>query len=85
MTHIFLVAFGAFFGGIARYLISKYFNKGNIPWGTLVVNLIGSFLLGLIYGSGISQAWALLLGTGFMGSFTTFSTFKMEHVEFVLR
>lgn len=50
-----------------------------------MVNLLGSFLLGLIYGSGAGRDVELILGTGFMGSFTTFSTFKIEHMEIALK
>ncbi|HET6871542.1 MAG TPA: CrcB family protein [Sporolactobacillaceae bacterium] len=85
MTHILLVSAGAFFGAIARFGFGNRWNKGHFPWGTFAVNLIGSFLLGLIYGSGASRSWVLILGTGFMGSFTTFSTFKLENLELALK
>lgn len=81
-----LVAFGGFCGAIARYYVSIKMNKrfpGSIPYGTLTVNLAGSFLLGMILGAN-SRTLTLLLGTGFMGAFTTFSTLKIEGVMLAL-
>ncbi|WP_018131919.1 fluoride efflux transporter CrcB [Effusibacillus pohliae] len=82
--HSFLVAVGGFFGAIARYGISQWLGKrvaSVFPYGTLFVNLSGSFLLGLIIGSGAGSTVSLLFGTGFMGAFTTFSTFKLESIQ----
>jgi fluoride exporter len=79
-----LVAVGGFFGAIARYSASQYFNKNHsfrLPVATLFVNILGSFLLGLLIGHGTGEVWILLLGTGFLGSFTTFSTFKLEGIQ----
>lgn len=79
-----LVGIGGFFGAIARFFISnaakeKYGTR--FPYGTLFVNVVGSFLLGLLYGAQLSTTWMLLCGTGFLGAFTTFSTFKLEVVQ----
>lgn len=49
--------------------------------GTLCVNLLGSFLLGMIVGQGITSGLYSFLGIGFMGAFTTISTFKLENVQ----
>ena len=81
ITNILLVGIGGFFGAVARYYLSKRLNsKSNsfIPIGTLTVNLIGSFLLGIIVGMKADLIIVLLFGTGFMGAFTTFSTLKLE-------
>lgn len=51
---------------------------GEFPWGTLVVNLGGTFVLGLIVGLGASHRTMLLLGTATVGSYTTFSTWMLE-------
>ncbi|GCD83607.1 fluoride efflux transporter CrcB [Parageobacillus thermoglucosidasius] len=80
-----LVAFGGFFGAIARFGISKWMKQiypSSFPFATLLINLIGSFLLGYIVGKGWNASWNLLFGTGFMGAFTTFSTFKFESIAF---
>lgn len=84
IIHSALVALGGFFGAIARFGVSNWFKKRTsspLPLGTLFVNLLGAFLLGLIIGKGLSPTWQLLLGTGFMGAFTTFSTFKLENIQ----
>lgn len=79
-----LVGIGGFFGAISRYVVTFYFQrklKGKMPVGTLAVNLIGSFLLGYLLGITEDDKLTLLLGTGFMGGFTTFSTFNLEAVK----
>ncbi|KAB2397773.1 fluoride efflux transporter CrcB [Bacillus cereus] len=82
--HALLVAIGGFFGAISRFGISNWFQKRNLssfPIATFLINLTGAFLLGYILGKGIDKSWQLLLGTGFMGAFTTFSTFKLESIQ----
>ena len=82
---ILAVGTGSFLGGTARYLISlamKGISKG-FPWATLVVNLVGCFLIGLLWGvcskNGTeSSNWALFLTVGLCGGFTTCSTFSKE-------
>ena len=83
----YLVVFiGAGFGGIFRYFLSTVIQKQfppYFPWGTLTVNLLGSFILGLmIFGLDekglISPTLKLFIGIGFCGGFTTFSTFSFE-------
>ncbi|MCJ7842043.1 fluoride efflux transporter CrcB [Lederbergia sp. NSJ-179] len=80
MLPILLVAIGGFFGAIARFWVSSLI-KTQYPIATLVVNLTGSFLLGLIIGANLENSLQLLFGTGFMGAFTTFSTFKLENIQ----
>jgi CrcB protein len=83
MTDSLLVAVGGFFGAISRYGIGLWANRrpSRLPWGTLAVNLLGSLLLGIIIGSHVGGVVPLLLGTGYMGAFTTFSTFKLECIQ----
>lgn len=81
------VFLGSGIGGMLRFLIGKYFNSStntSIPWGTLLANLLGCLLIGLLVGyfqktQWISSQWSLLLVTGFCGGFTTFSSFAMEN------
>jgi len=76
---------GGFVGSILRYLISLAFKgSGNgFPWGTLTVNILGCFLIGMFYGlscrySNLSSHLVLFLTVGLCGGFTTFSTFSKE-------
>ncbi|PFJ17525.1 fluoride efflux transporter CrcB [Bacillus cereus] len=88
MIEAFLVATGGFFGAITRFAISNWLkkrNKTSFPIATFGINITGAFLLGYIIGKGITTGWQLLLGTGFMGAFTTFSTFKLEAVQLLNR
>lgn len=68
------VMLGGFFGAMSRFLISKALssiNKG-FPFPTLIINSIGSFLLGIVLANEISQTVYQLMGIGFLGAFTTF-------------
>ena len=80
-----LVALGGMFGALVRYWITGYFKTSDFPYGTLIVNIIGSGLLGFlvtIYSLNVlDSSWLILLGTGFMGSLTTMSTFVMETIK----
>lgn len=86
MKLVFIVGIGGFFGSTARFLIQKYFPfavQSSFPVATLLINLSGSFLIGLIYGLSnryniMSADLRLFLTTGFCGGFTTFSTFSNE-------
>lgn len=68
-------------GAIARFGIDGFVQgrlAGEFPFGTLLVNLVGSFLLGLLTGLGVGGDALLLGGTAALGSFTTFSTWLLE-------
>lgn len=81
LINMFLVGAGGFAGAICRYWMSGWIAKrfpASIPYGTLSVNVLGSFLLGWLWGHGTDIRIMALLGSGFMGAFTTFSTFKLE-------
>ncbi len=83
--HFLIVGLGSFLGGGARYLISVAMSnvgKG-FPWGTLTVNLVGCFVIGLVCGilnrtTNESNSFALFCTYGICGGFTTFSTFSKE-------
>ena len=84
-----IVGIGSFTGGALRYLIStwmKNISTQGFPLGTLMVNLLGCFVIGLLYAifgrySSTSHPWCLLLTTGLCGGFTTFSTFANESLQ----
>jgi len=81
--NVMLVGIGGFAGAISRFILSHHLNKPEfkLPVGTLTVNLLGSFLFGVILGAHSSERAALLFGTGFMGAFTTFSTLNVEIIQ----
>jgi len=85
MTFV-LIGIGGFAGAIARYLVDGAVadrTGGGFPWGTLAVNVSGSFLLGLLFAVSTERAIlpAEIRGSvmiGFVGAYTTFSTFMLE-------
>ena len=77
-----MIGIGGFFGAIIRYFISTIMNRpGEIPRGTLVVNLAGALLIGFIFGMEIPRMWTLLFASGLAGALTTFSTMNKELIE----
>lgn len=76
---VLLVSIGGFLGAVCRYVLTRKIQHNKIfPFGTLVVNLLGAFLLGLVVGMQIKGFLYAFIGIGFMGAFTTFSTLKLE-------
>ena len=75
---ILLVSVGAVGGAVSRYSITKYGQKyGLTPWSTMMINMTGSFILGSLAGLQPSNKTMLLVGTGYCGAFTTFSTYSV--------
>ncbi len=80
------VALGAAVGAPLRYLTDRWVTAragARLPWGTFTVNVAGSLVLGLLAGLGLAgdAPWQLVLGTGFCGALTTYSTFAWETVQ----
>jgi CrcB protein len=77
-----LVAFAGAAGAVARYRIGLAVGVRSFPWATTGINLTGSFLLGLVLTMGIERGWpettTIPLAVGFLGAYTTFSTFSFE-------
>ncbi len=85
MQQILFIAAGGCAGALSRYGLSKYISQNvNVifPWGTLIINLTGSFLIGFFFAlfdkAIIPSEWRGFITIGFLGAFTTFSTFSLE-------
>jgi len=76
-----LVGTGGAIGALSRYYVSGRLDTASFPTGTLAVNVIGSFALGLVTFLGVGNDVLLLVGVGACGSFTTFSSFSVETVR----
>jgi CrcB protein len=84
---LFVVGLGGALGAIGRYLATDWVRQiagDSMPWGTFVVNFVGSFALGFVlvwlHSGALSNQARQLVAIGFLGSFTTFSTFSYETV-----
>ncbi|MBX4265802.1 fluoride efflux transporter CrcB [Clostridium estertheticum] len=80
MTYM-LVAVGGAAGSLVRYSLGKFISeksKHSFPIGTFIINITGALLLGIVSTIGVSSNITLLLGDGFLGAYTTFSTFMYE-------
>ena len=77
-----LIALAGAAGALTRYRIGVAVGVRTFPWATLGINLTGSFLLGVLLKLAHDRGWpdttTLPLGVGFLGAFTTFSTFSVE-------
>ena len=87
MFRLLIIGFGGFLGAISRYYVAGWAQNlsqsVHFPYGTLAVNILGSFLLGFLMRYSIIQPifspeTRLLIFIGFLGAFTTFSTFSLE-------
>jgi len=81
LAHLLLIGITGFIGAIIRYIISAKMNRsstGSFPYGTLLLNLVGAFLFGLLFSSRVGDVYMLVIGTGLIGSITTFSTMNKE-------
>ncbi len=82
---VLFVALGGALGSVLRFLVSLFFLKWQygFPFGTFAVNLLGSFLIGVLFVVLPKGSGQLLFVTGFCGGFTTFSTFSLETFVFI--
>jgi CrcB protein len=86
MANIFLIGIGGFIGAVARYGMAVWVGQRwgrNFPLGTFIINVTGSFLIGLLMTLFterflVNPQWRLLMVVGFLGAYTTFSTFEYE-------
>jgi len=86
---VLLVGIGGFIGSIARYLVGGWFAArfgSAFPYGTFVINVTGSFIIGFFLAFAqdrvsLSPYWRLFFAVGFVGGYTTFSTFEYESIS----
>jgi CrcB protein len=84
IKNILLVGLGGFIGASSRYIIQQLIKVNQSFYTTLLINIIGSFFIGLIIAYSLknnvfNNNWKLFLATGICGGFTTFSTFSLEN------
>ena len=85
-----VICLAACMGALLRWGFSTWLNSGGVlPWGTLAVNLIGGYLIGIAIAffnglPNIDPAWRLMVITGFLGTLTTFSSFSAETVGMLI-
>ena len=90
MMRFLIVGVGGFIGANARYVLGGWVQQrwgASFPYGTFVINISGSFVLGLFatlaLRYGWSDEWRLLIAIGFVGAYTTFSTFEYETIQLI--
>jgi CrcB protein len=91
MGQLIAIATGGALGAVMRFVVSNWFYTlmgRDFPYGTLAVNVLGSFVMGIGYvlmveRIGISPEWRAVILVGFLGAFTTFSTFSIETLNLI--
>ena len=92
MQQLVFVFLGGGIGSVLRYLIGLKLNSVSLPYGTFIANVLGSLLIGLLMGyhlkatnNPLSQNQMTFLIIGFLGGFTTFSSFMYENLQFLIQ
>lgn len=91
MMSVFAICIGASLGALARWRLGLWLSPGAaLPWGTLVANLLGGYLVGVCVAvfqalPNLDPVWRLALVTGFLGALTTFSSFSAEVVNMLVQ
>ncbi len=86
ISQLFAILLGGALGALMRFIVATSITQkvgANFPYGTLTVNIIGSFFMGflsmwLVEKAGLDPVWRMAIFVGFLGAFTTFSTFSLE-------
>ncbi|HYG01466.1 MAG TPA: fluoride efflux transporter CrcB [Chryseosolibacter sp.] len=86
-----IVGTGGFIGTVGRFLTGRLVENAmgsSFPWGTMVVNVFGSFIIGVVYGLTLredllNRNWRFFLATGVCGGYTTFSAFAVENLSMI--
>ena len=85
LKNILLVGIGGMLGSVLRYLTGQLVRHEQFPFATMTVNVLGSFIIGLVMGVAARQEgfgnWRLFMATGICGGFTTFSSFAWENLQ----
>jgi len=84
MTQYLWIGLGSALGGVARFAVASMIGApGGFPYGTLIVNVSGALLIGIISASGLKPGWAQFWMVGVLGGYTTFSAFSLQSLELI--
>ena len=84
LVNLFFAGLGGFIGAGCRFLAGELLKFSHFPLATLGVNVLGSFIIGVLFCLNLSQSAKVFLVVGILGGFTTFSSFSLDSVKFLL-